>query len=186
MNWEAYWGYFNEILEREDQVAPYDNPDYLDYTKLNASRQKRWEKRGIILDELKEKLSSLKEPQHWTLITEPWCGDASHISPFIYLLSQLSDKISLDIVLRDDGNDMINQYLTNGGKAIPILVVRDADNNDLFHWGPRPAEAQTLYWDLKNDPSKTWDAQKVPLQQWYNSNKGVHIQEELLAKFNKL
>jgi microcystin degradation protein MlrC len=44
MNYLAYKTLFEEILSAETPAAPYDKPDYLNYTKLNQSRMKRWDK----------------------------------------------------------------------------------------------------------------------------------------------
>jgi hypothetical protein len=144
MNFDAYHALFKEILDSKNPVAPYDKSDYLNYVKLNLSRSNRWLKTAQILSEIKEKIVSIKEEQNWILITEPWCGDASHSVPFIFLLSELSHKIKLEIQLRDS-NSEIEKYLTNGGKSIPILVIRDKNLKDLAVWGPRPKVCQALY-----------------------------------------
>ena len=44
----------------------------------------------------------------------------------------------------------MDQHLTNGSRAIPKLIVFDKNDNELFSWGPRPAEAQNLFARLKN------------------------------------
>lgn len=38
-------------------------------------------------------------------------------------------------------------HLTNGGRAIPKLIVFDENDNKIFQWGPRPVEAQNLLQD---------------------------------------
>lgn len=186
MNWNTYTTLFNEILEGNFTEAPYDKEAYFQYVQLNNSRQNRWIKRGSLLPELVEHVKQLKQSQQWILITEPWCGDASHINPFIYQLSQQSDQISFEIMLRDSEGSIIQDYLTNGGMSIPILVVRDENGKDLFHWGPRPAPAQKLYLSQKEDDSKTVDEKKIELQSWYNKDKGVTLQQELLELFQSV
>lgn len=181
MTWETYTQLFEEILNGSHNDAPYDKESYLTYTKLNFSRQKRWLKQAQLNPELVEHLKNLPSKQSWVLITEPWCGDASHSNPFIYLLSQLSENIEFSINLRDGESGMIHDYLTNGGMSIPILVVRDANGTDLFHWGPRPAACQALFLANKNDASKTEEDKKIELQAWYNENKGKDLQAELLV-----
>lgn len=186
MNWNTYTTLFEEILEGSFTQAPYDKEAYLQYVQLNNSRQNRWIKRGALLPELVAHLEQLDQPQQWILITEPWCGDASHINPFIYQLSQESDQISFDIMLRDSDGSIIQDYLTNGGMSIPILVVRDENGKDLFSWGPRPEPAQELYLNLKDDESKTMDEKKIALQSWYNKDKGATLQRELLGLFQSV
>ena len=187
MNWTSYITLFDAILSKEHTHAPYDSEFYFNYTTLNNARQNRWLKHGILLPEMKSEIESISEPQEWILITEPWCGDASHINPFIYMASELNDKIHLRINLRDGDDSLIENYLTNGtSKSIPILVVRDKDGNDLFSWGPRPKEAQAILTHQKGDITTSDEDKKKEFQAWYNQNKGVDLQNELLEKFRSL
>ena len=187
MNWTEYISLFEGIVSKENTNPPYDNADYLNYTVLNHSRQNRWLKRGAITPELKAQIESISESQEWILITEPWCGDAAHINPFVYLASQLNDKIDFKINLRDGEDSLIQNYLTNGtSMSIPILVVRDKNGTDLFSWGPRPTDAQAILARQKNEEDTSAEDKKIEFQGWYNKNKGVDIQNELLEKFKSL
>ncbi|MDA3615122.1 thioredoxin family protein [Polluticaenibacter yanchengensis] len=180
MNFDEYNQLHQQIVNSTPTDPPYNNPDYFNYAKLNASRTSRWLKTGIITPENQEIIKNIKTPQTWILITEPWCGDASHIVPFIHLLATINPNINLSIELRDAEPYRINQYLTNGGKAIPILIIRDENHNDLAVWGPRPKDAQDLFLKLKSEQAD-FETQKVQLQNWYNNNKGIDIQNEITA-----
>jgi hypothetical protein len=177
MNWPEYNHFFEEILQNPNPAAPYDNDDFLGYTKMNQSRSKRWIKHGEIIPSITETVGKIEKAQHWILITEPWCGDAAHSVPFIYLISELNDKIQLEIQLRDS-NSEIEKYLTNGGKSIPILVIRDENGKDLAVWGPRPAECQATFNKLKEEGTEFTEL-KIGLQNWYNQDAGISIQIEL-------
>ena len=184
MNWKEYDQLFNEILVAENNEPPYDDADFLNYTKLNHARQNRWIKTGKLNEELCAVLHANQKKQTWTVITEPWCGDASHIVPFFEKLQTDIPLITVDFILRDS-TDLINKYLTNGGQAIPILVVADEDGKEHFHWGPRPAATQELYLKLKKE-NADMNEMKIALQNWYNDDKGATLQAELLAQFKKI
>lgn len=177
MKWTEYNNYFEEILQNTNPKAPYDNPDFLDYTKMNQTRNKRWMKHGEIIPSIIETVGKIAKAQHWILITEPWCGDAAHSVPFINLISELNDNIQLEIQLRDS-NSEIEKYLTNGGKSIPILVIRNENGKDLAVWGPRPAACQLIFNELKLAGAE-FSELKIGLQNWYNNDGGVGLQEEL-------
>lgn len=181
MKFTDYQELFDEILKGVITEKPYDDPHYLDYVKLNHSRQNRWFKTGKLNSDTISTIQSISEKQNWLLITEPWCGDASHIVPFIVMMAELNPLIELNLQLRDADNSEIDKYLTNGGRSIPVLVVRDQHNTDIFHWGPRPSECQGLYLELKEGKAP-FEEVKVTLQQWYNENKGQDIQEEICSK----
>lgn len=178
-DWEGYLAKFEEVLAQETPEPPYNEPMYMDYFKLNRSRQKRWLKTAKINEELTNTIKNIDEKQTWYLITEPWCGDAAHNAPFIYMMSELNPKITLKVVWRDTEPFMIDDYLTNGGKSIPKLVIRDENEKDLHVWGPRPEECQTLFQKLKEE-NADFEQQKIELQNWYNNDKGVSIQKEFL------
>lgn len=178
MNFQTYQDLFESILHNPQPKAPYDNPDYLNYTKLNYSRLKRWLKHGVLSDELVRIVTSINRSLNWIVITEPWCGDASHIIPFIHKMAALNPKITVDYELRDSEPYRINNYLTKGGKSIPKLIIRDADGNDLATWGPRPAGSQKVYDRLKEEKAD-FETVKIALQHWYNENEGKDIQKEI-------
>jgi len=185
VNYETYQQLFNEILDNGHTPYPYNNEAYLNYTKLNRSRMKRWDKQLILDEQLIEKLKALDSPQHWIIITEPWCGDAAHIIPFLIRMAAQNNLITYDIQLRDSEPFLIESYLTNGSKSIPKLVARDSSGNDLFTWGPRPQAAQELRTTLitsNTDPEAT----KIALQHWYNEDKGESLHQELTALLNEV
>lgn len=178
MNFKEYQAYFQNILQSENPAPPYDNPDYFNYTKLNWSRMNRWLKTGLLSDQLRTTIERL-ESQQWIIITEPWCGDAAHSVPFLEMAAGRNDKISVSYELRDSEPFRINDYLTNGSKSIPKLIVRDKEANELGVWGPRPADCQVLYNKLVADKAD-FETVKTTLQHWYNADGGKGVQEELL------
>lgn len=187
MNFNEYSAYFESIVNTpaDEQRAPYDNPDYFDYTKINWARMNRWFKTGKLTAEMVETVKKIDKKQEWIVITEPWCGDAAHNVPFIEMVARENPLISVTYQLRDAEPYLIDQYLTNGTKSIPKLVMRDEEGNDIGVWGPRPAGCQRLYLSLK-DEEAPFDKVKVEIQNWYNANKGVEIQNELIQVISQL
>lgn len=183
MTFDAYLDYFQQILNAKTDELPefYQNPEIIEYTKLNQVRVNRWVKTGQLLPEAIEKIKSISQAQQWIVITEPWCGDASHIVPFIELLARENDLIKVDYELRDSEPHRINQYLTGGAKSIPVLVIQDANGNDIGVFGPRPSACQEFFMAEKAK-NASMDHLKVQLQKWYNEDKGVQIQKEIIAK----
>jgi hypothetical protein len=185
MDFLAYQQLFQHILMDTNPRFPYDDPHYLNYTRLNWSRQERWMKVGVLNEELVSLITAISTKQSWTIITEPWCGDASHSLPFIHRLSELNPLIKVDYQLRDSEPFLINSYLTRGSKSIPKLIIADAENMGIATWGPRPAGCQLLYEQLVKD-QVVMEQQKIALQQWYNADKGVSLQQELVVIFKAI
>ncbi|TNE69095.1 thioredoxin family protein [bacterium] len=187
MEWIEYEQLFSEILSGEFNEAPYNNVEFVDFVRLNKSRMHRWHKQGVLQLDLIQLIRSINEEQIWILITEPWCMDAANISPFLNKMANVTPLINLQVQLRDSIDSQIENYLTNGTKAIPKLVVQDTLGNDLFQWGPRPQACQEMVNDLKQlekNPTKI----KEQIQKWYNDDQGISMQIELLeliTNYNK-
>ena len=179
LTWNGYSEYVDIILNSENPPEPYNDAEYKQYALMNRERSNRWLKTFQPLPETLEAIESISEPQEWVLITEPWCGDAAHVNPIVYLLSELSDKINLTIQLRDTDSE-IESYLTNGTKSIPILIIRNSEGKDLAVWGPRPKGAQALFNELKSQGVGKEDY-ILALQKWYNADKTIGIQQEIAA-----
>ncbi|MBI2259356.1 MAG: thioredoxin family protein [Flavobacteriia bacterium] len=178
MDFQTYFSYFEQILNNQIKDVPYDL-EMIDYIKLNYSRVKRWLKTGELDQDLAQNIKNLKSKQKWVLIAEPWCGDAANITPFVYLLSKENPLIELEIQLRDQ-NSEIENYLTNGSKSIPVLIIRDEDEKDILVWGARPKSIQEKVLDLKSKGVAIEEIKKE-LQNWYNEDKGKSFQEEMKA-----
>jgi len=170
---------FNRQISVSDinTLNDYDKSFY-DYRKLNFQRSSRLEKTFIPTDETKQLFSEINQQQKWIVITESWCGDSAQNLPVIAKLAQLSGLIDLKIVLRDSNLEFMDLHLTNGGRAIPKLIVFDENDNELFQWGPRPVEAQNLFTRLKNDGMPKPDINKE-LHLWYGRNRGKEVEREI-------
>jgi hypothetical protein len=143
----------------------------------------RWDKQMQLDPDLVNAIKTGNQYRKWIIITEPWCGDAAHIVPFLVKLAEQSDFIEYDIQLRDKEPFLIEDYLTNGTRSIPKLVVRDESNKDIFSWGPRPEGAQVVMEQMKASNADFEDT-KIALQNWYNHDKGASLFKELKQLLN--
>jgi hypothetical protein len=75
-------------------------------------------------------------------IAEDWCGDASNTLPVLARLAELAPGIELRLIGRDSHPDLMNRYLTNGTRSIPIVITLDEEFQEVGHWGPRPSALQ--------------------------------------------
>ncbi|HTO14890.1 MAG TPA: thioredoxin family protein [Edaphocola sp.] len=172
-----------EVVLNEEDPSRVEDPKYIHFGKLNLQRMKRWTKTYQVPEALLQQFLNLQQ-QEWWVITEAWCGDSAQNLPLIAALAeQLS--IPLRIVLRDENPEIIDQYLTNGTKSIPVLVAFDKDKHQVFRWGPRPVAAQELMNDWKADPrDRDFEAFELEMHQWYTQNKGKDLEQELLKIIN--
>ena len=157
------------------------SPDLLHYSELNETRMNRLEKTVSISEEVKTKLQNLDKKYIWLVLAEGWCGDAAQIVPVIHKMAEATDKVELKIALRDDNDTLMQHFLTNGGKAIPKLIILDAATLEVVaDWGPRPKGAKQLILDYKATHGVVDETAKIELQKWYLHDKGISIQNEIV------
>ena len=181
MSYQAYRDLMIELVENNSTTGNDKSEAMAEYTKLNDRRMKRWDKTIKISEEAKETFSNLDAKQTWLVITESWCGDAAHVVPVMNKLAELNENINFKVVLRDDNDALMNQFLTNGGKAIPKLIMLDETSNKVINsFGPRPAEATQMVVDYKAKHGKITPEFKEELQLWYNKDKGQSVVKDLV------
>ncbi len=162
----------------------------LNYTKLNLSRMNRLDKRSRLTEATIQQLREIKRQVIWLVLTEGWCGDAAQIIPVLNHMAAVNDNITLRFILRDEHLDITDAFLTNGARAIPKVLILDAETLEvLTTWGPRPAEMQKMVMDAKAAALATEDKEKKKaisvtsannLHLWYAKNKTQAIQTEFL------
>ncbi len=171
-----------DLVGRESTTGNDKSEDMVEYTKLNDKRMKRWDKTIKLTDNSLSRLANFKGNVTWIVITESWCGDAAHVVPPMAKLAEQSDNISLKLVLRDTNEDLMNQFLTNGGKSVPKLIMVETETLEVVHtFGPRPAAATKLVADYKAKHGMITPEIKEDLQVWYNKDKGQSTIDELLT-----
>lgn len=180
ISYQAYTELVNKLVETGGTTGPDQNEDLAGYTKLNQRRMKRWDKTIKVSEEARGVFSDFNHKMTWLVITESWCGDAAHVVPVISKLAELSENISLKVVLRDENIELMDMFLTNGGRAIPkLLIIDDVTGEVVNTFGPRPTAATSLVNDYKEKHGKITPEFKEELQSWYNKNKGQNIIEDI-------
>jgi hypothetical protein len=135
--------------EREQDAAPTaamskKERKMLHYKKYNYQRTQAVHDAYAPSDALRGALKALDAPQLWMVLTEPWCGDSAYNLPVIAEAADVADAVTLRILYRDQNLDIMDQYLTDGGRSIPKLVAFHENGQELFTWGPRPGDLQAF------------------------------------------
>jgi hypothetical protein len=171
----------SKLISEGKSTGKEQSADLLHYSELNEVRMKRLEKTLKLDPEVEKTLQNLKSKQTWLVISEGWCGDAAQILPIIKLMSEASENIDLKLVFRDENEELIHLFLTNGAKSIPKLLVLDESFNLINHWGPRPEGAKNLIIEYKANHGIVDEAAKTALQKWYLDDKGISTMKEIVA-----
>jgi hypothetical protein len=177
------------LAEFERQAAHEPGPDadpetreHWEFTGLNLHRTRRIARTWQPSPELAAACGRLPGPQTWLVLTEPWCGDSAQCLPCLATLAASREDVTLRMVLRDAHPDLMDRYLTDGKRSIPILAGLDPAGRELFRWGPRPAAAQAVV-----DAARAAGLAKPELQErlhlFYGRDRGRALDAELTALF---
>lgn len=155
--------------------------EYSEYRILNQQRMKRLDKSFGLSETVKLKLKEVDRPIIWLVLIESWCGDGAQSLPVINKMAEASPNISLKIVLRDENLELMDQFLTDGGRSIPKLLMLDESTGELLDtWGPRPSTATVMVREEKSKFGKLTPEFRTDLQRWYTKDKGLNVVEDIL------
>ncbi|WP_218598251.1 thioredoxin family protein [Polaribacter sp. NJDZ03] len=185
LSYREYRDLVSNLLAEGKATGVNQSEALTNYSLLNDKRMKRLDKTIKISEETITKMQEINEPQTWLVLAEGWCGDAAQNLPVINKIAETNSLINLKLALRDEHEDLMNLFLTNGGKSIPKLIALDKDNNVINTWGPRPSEATKMVADYKAKHGVIDAPFKEGLQVWYNKNKGQNIQEDFIELATK-
>src|SRR4051794_24668777 len=116
--------------ERFEQGMTYDQ--YKAQMTRSQDKFEENERRLKLRPEDVEAFRRLPEPLNVLVIAEDWCGDVIANLPVLGRLAQESGKLNLRVFLRDQNEDLMNQYLYQGKyKSIPTCVFFDPNFRQL-------------------------------------------------------
>lgn len=184
MSYESYMKLTEQLVEEVRTSGPNQSEAYVYYTKLNFQRMKRLNKTievpASVIELLKEKAANWT----WVTLTEPWCGDAAQCVPVIEKLALSAGNIQTLYLLRDEHPEVMDAYLTNGGRSIPKLICLDKSGKEIFTWGPRPEVIQEVMNRLKSEGITDITTIVEQIQKAYNTDNqaGIYNEFKILLK----
>src|SRR5690625_2630315 len=88
------------------------------------------------------------------VLAEVWCGHCMLDIPILLKMTEQAN-IPVRFLPRDSHLELMDQYLTNDKRYIPIFIFIDEEGNELAKWGPMAPEIEEYVNELKKDvPAK--------------------------------
>ncbi|QUL98477.1 MAG: thioredoxin family protein [Candidatus Fermentithermobacillus carboniphilus] len=122
---------FFEYLDRADMNVPTMKENYAE-TAVSPEDHKFFEGLCRLLPEGAIKILA---------ISEPWCGDCVENLPVVAKLAALYPVFRLYVFSRDDNLDIMDMYLTDGKRTIPVFVFFDEGGEEIGRFVERPEGA---------------------------------------------
>ncbi len=111
--------------------------------------QFKWEN-----DDIRSFFSSLnyRDDLRCLILASDWCGDVVRNIPVVFQAMQEAG-IPTEVLIMEENLDVMDQFLTMGGRSIPIVIFTDTGGAVLAQWGPRPKHIQEVMVNFKqNNP----------------------------------
>ena len=171
--------HIDQYLEDLLNAVPNEEDPYAKYLVINQQRVKRLTQRLRLEPETEIAALNAKPGTKWLILNEHWCGDGAQIVPVQAAIARASNgRIEARVLFRDQNLELMDQFLTNGGRSIPKTIQMTQAFEVTASWGPRPAEAQDLVQRVKADPERA-HLYSEELHKWYAVNRQMAIQSEL-------
>jgi len=77
------------------------------------------------------------------ILAADWCGDVVRNVPVLFRALEEAE-LPTQVLIMEENLDVMEQFLTMGGRAIPIAIFTDTGGHVLGKWGPRPAHVQAV------------------------------------------
>ena len=187
IDYPSYRVLVDELLAQGETTGPDNSESMLHYTKMNVQRMNRVDKTAVLNEELLATIGEIEGKYRLLVITEGWCGDAAQIVPVINKMALVApDKFELKFVLRGKNLPLIDAHLTNGGRAIPVLLILNEQGNLVLpKWGPRPMVLQEQILQWKQEGIEMPELAEK-LHGWYAKDKTQATQQEFNGLLKQL
>jgi hypothetical protein len=176
-------------------MAPERELDYADYWRRALTWTRYFEEEVVEHRELWEGVYRRARAPEWVVrraaetreewkllvLSEDWCGDASNTVPILARFAEQAHNVELRILKRDENPELMDRYLTNGSRSIPLAIVLDEYLRPVGRWGPRPAELQEYVLAEKRAGRLSKAEIYRNTRRWYARDRGAATLGELLA-----
>lgn len=179
ISFDEYFKRTEEVVNKNTEELTQEEEKMYDYYKLGVQRMGRMIKVYKKDEEQLKKLDEKKFKGKFLIISEGWCGDAGQTVPAVSLF--FKGKNEVRILYRDENPELMDSFLTNGTRSIPIVIILDENDEVVTHWGPRPAYGTELLKKHKENPEEyPKDKFYNDIQLYYAKNRGFDVINEIL------
>ena len=123
---------FQEYVDKAEMNVPTIKANYED-TQISEEDHKYFASLSSKLEKGAIKVLAL---------SESWCGDCVENLPIVAKLASLYPCFDLLVFSRDDNLDIMDRYLTDGKRVIPVFVFFDEEGQEIGRFIERPQGAR--------------------------------------------
>lgn len=88
------------------------------------------------------------------ILAADWCGDVVRNVPVVFRAMETAG-IPTEVFILEQNFELMDQFLTMGGRSVPVVIFADTGGYVMGTWGPRPAHVQKHMIEFKqNNPDR--------------------------------
>lgn len=86
------------------------------------------------------------------ILAADWCGDVVRNIPVVFRALEKAG-METEVLVMEQHLDVMDQFLTMGGRSVPVVIFTDTGGHVLGQWGPRPEHVQRFMIEFKKENS---------------------------------
>jgi len=125
------------------------------------------------------------------ILASDWCGDVVRNVPVVFKALERGG-VPTEVLVMEEHLDVMDQFLTMGGRSIPVVIFTDVQGAVLGRWGPRPKYVQEPMVKFKTEnpdpgapgyPDKLAEARKEVVRRY---GEGTEYQRWIVQELREL
>jgi len=158
---------------------------YRFYSKYNLERQERVESEWLPSPTFMKEVDGIVGPLTFFFVTDDWCIDSAYSLPLLQWISSRKKDIQLIIGLKNDNLQVLDEYLTDGARSIPKLIIENQAGEIVAVWGPQPEEIRLIRKNLMDNQAEGSVVSGTTIE-WYANSGVLEVEKELGQLFSSL
>ncbi|GIQ71025.1 thioredoxin family protein [Xylanibacillus composti] len=93
---------------------------------------------------------SFRDDLRCLILAADWCGDVVRNVPVVFRALEAA-QMPVEVLIMEQHLETMDEFLTMGGRSIPIVLFADTGGVVLGQWGPRPKHVQEVMIAFKQE-----------------------------------
>ncbi|HEY4430540.1 MAG TPA: thioredoxin family protein [Paenibacillus sp.] len=84
------------------------------------------------------------------ILAADWCGDVVRNIPAVFRILETAG-MKTEVFILEENLELMDDFLTMGGRSVPVVIFADTGGYVLGQWGPRPEHVQSIMREFKRE-----------------------------------
>lgn len=174
----------------EEFVLSYAQDPETYLSEISEKYKGKWEKKINQVEFNQGQIDFLESNQlliNIVIFSAEWCPDCQASVPVPIKMAEHSDYINVKIIDKDKhGEEVLEDYKTNGGKRVPLILFLNEDYQELSRWIERSTFGYKLVFEAKKEAVNSDRSYKEFVREKFKSHSKKLVNENIEELFDIL